>query len=290
MSSGRRNISAWDNFIKYHEKEIEYCNNILQKDQKEICIKLNKNFYNLIKEIYDDLSSYQENTEHNNKKIAFQTTPIIGFSRSAYKTGGYVIIGYNEHEGEDKNDENKNKNESVEKCPTENEGRNFTGVTRDNLLNCYQYYTFFTKEMDLGENAKFMELIPIRSKGAKELKDILKLLKVKDEKYNLEIEGNVFVQFLLDLLNEIKPELIICNSVKSSEIFEKMGEQIINEIDTNVRYWNNIPVILSGQITGNRRPDNYNLRRIIKQMREEMEKIRIKRIKSLNSGGKENER
>jgi hypothetical protein len=136
-------------------------------------------------------------------------------------------------------------------------------------------------------NVKFVELIPIKTKGTKDLNKVLDELKKKGgdkynldeldlEKIDLEVK-NKFLGFLLKLLIEIKPELIICNCVKCSEIFDKKENNMSNE--TNVRYWNGIPVILSGQITGNRKPDKYTLRLIKNQVSDV-----IKKIKNCNLG------
>ncbi len=269
--------NLWDEFCKYYEEERNYCDK-LKNDEKDFCKQINDYFYDYVNKIYDNLKELKLIDKDKGKKIdfSFQTTPIIGYSDTAYKKGGVVIIGYNEHKGKDADDENKDNDEKKRICPKESHERNYTNETRDKLLDCYQYYTFFTQDdygLDLKKcfdgNVKFVELIPIRTKGTKDLNKVLDELKKKGEdKYNLSKEKNVFQYFLLNvLLKEINPDLIICNSSESSKIFDKENNK------NNICYWNNIPVILSGQITGNKKPDNYNMIRIIKQIKEEFKEI-----------------
>ncbi|MGC8982084.1 MAG: hypothetical protein ACP5JU_04020, partial [Minisyncoccia bacterium] len=98
--------NLWDEFRKYHKKELKYCDK-LKNDEKDFCEKINDDFYSSVKEIYEDLKELVENGKGKKIDFSFQSTPIVGYSDTAYKKGGVVIIGYNEHKGKDADDENK---------------------------------------------------------------------------------------------------------------------------------------------------------------------------------------
>jgi hypothetical protein len=215
-----------------------------------------------------------------NKRVSweYQTTPIIGYMDTAYKSGGILIIGDNENIDNEVDPDKRNK-------------KNNTGKERDHMLDTYTYYTIFTKNKGAkgglknslnlrnltkdglsNGNVKFAELYPIKTKSVNDIKN----LKVP---HGEDFDDWCFENNLRIIIEEIKPTLIIANSMTVSKVFvsKTLGKRTSKDEyaeETTIKYelknGIQVPVILSGKLTGRNGSDIYNRHRIIEQMSHEI--------------------
>ena len=235
--------------------------------------KINRKFSELKKTLEESLKTKID-------KKYWQTTPIIGYQETVYKKGGVIIIGINENDINDMKRSKANAN-----CPNKEKDSIFTGETRDKVLGCYRYFTFFTKKEILSSkfdcNIKFMELIPIKTKKGNELK---KHFSNNYDDIKKKCYGN-----LREMLKLLDPELIIVNSVEVSDLFkqqkskERDGNQKEKETNLKINISDNkVPVILSGQITGMNGLDRYNKIRFWKEIEGVVRNYKCKERKQEN--------
>jgi len=158
--------------------------------------------------------------------------------------------------------------------------KNKTGKERDELLNTYPYYRFFTKKKEGEEglknslnlredrrfngNIKFAELFPVKTKNRKDLE---KLIGMDDKNFS----DYRFEKNLREIIEDIEPALIIANSVIVSDLFS-CDNKHVNETVLKYKFQSGakVPLILSGKLTGKNGSDKYNKNRIIKQMANEI--------------------
>jgi hypothetical protein len=181
--------------------------------------------------------------------------------------GGILIVGLNPHKVEDMN--KLIKKYSIEK------DRN----TSDKLLKEYPYFSLFTTKehskskekpysmnlLEVEPNIKFADVILIRTASKVKLKNEL------EEDVTLEdlIEQG-WDKYLKPVIELIKPDVIVSNSKDLSSFLERYKYKCPNNnsplegvisIDFNNEC---IPVVLSGQVTGQRAIDKWNRERMKK--------------------------
>jgi hypothetical protein len=181
--------------------------------------------------------------------------------------GGILIVGLNPHLGEKENKEKWEDDYSINKGDDRN--------TSDLLLEKYRYFTLFTTDknmpmekknysMNLSKvepNIKFTDVVLVRTSSKVELIGKLE----KDASLNRLIEQG-WNKFLKPVIELIQPKAIVCNSTDLSSFLEcNYASNIGDELDHVIHISSNgntIPVILSGQVTGQRAIDKWTLERM----------------------------
>ena len=184
--------------------------------------------------------------------------------------GGILIVGLNAHIGE-------NEKESEWRARYQIDERN----TSDLLLTEYPYFKKFTAKpeydkennekykMDLlsiNPNVKFTDVVLIRSSSKNKLKEMLsEKADESDAKLRKAIELG-WQNHMIELLELIRPDVIVCNSVDLSWFLESkvaLSSKEKHDDIINIKMGGSvIPCVLSGQVTGQRATDKWALIRL----------------------------
>jgi hypothetical protein len=192
------------------------------------------------------------------------------FKNHDHTKGGILVVGLNPHIGKNEKDSKWRERYSIDE-------RN----TSDRLLLEYHYFKKFTAKSEYNEennekynmdlvsvnpNVKFTDVVLIRSSSKNDLKDMLsRNANGSDDNLCKAIELG-WKNHMIELLELIRPDVMVCNSVDLSWFLEEKSTHYAwerhNDI-INIRLEDFfLPCVLSGQVTGQRATDKWTLIRL----------------------------
>ena len=187
-----------------------------------------------------------------------------------HRKGGILIVGLNPHMGEDEDSYKWRTRYQINE-------RN----TSDSLLLEYPYFKKFTAKSEYNEendekynmdllsvnpNVKFTDVVLIRSSSKNKLKEMLSGNSNGPDNNLFNAIKLGWEKYLLGLLELIRPDVMVSNSVDLSWFLEKdsicFGWEKHDDI-INIKLGDfTLPCVLSGQVTGQRATDKWTLIRL----------------------------